>query len=207
MIIIGQTDYNYHIKTALYKMRKANKRQFDFILDVFLLFLSIKGKLNFLQLGRYRNQTEQHLRNQFEKSFDYLSFNKELIMENGSGHYTIAFDPSYISKSGKSTSGVGWYWSGVAGKTKWGLEIGGLAAIDIDHHTGFHLDAIQTPNTLESGQLLKYYSSIIIARKEQLQQISNYIVVDAYFSKAPFVSAMNKSGFEVVSRLRTDAYL
>lgn len=207
MIIKGQTDYKYHIKTALYKMRKVNKWQFDFLLDVFLLFLSIKGKLNFLQLGRYGNHSEQHFRNQFEKSFDYLSFNKELIMENGSGHYTIAFDPSYISKSGKSTSGVGWYWSGVAGKTKWGLEIGGLAIIDIDNHTGFHLDAIQTPNTLESGQLLEHYASIIIARKEQLQQISSYIVADAYFSKAPFVSAMNNNGFEVVSRLRTDAHL
>ena len=57
-------------------------------------------------------------------------------MENGSGHYIIAFDPSYIAKSGKSTPGVGWYWSGVAGKSKWGLEISGIAAIDIDNHTG-----------------------------------------------------------------------
>ena len=207
MIIKGQTDYKYHIKKALRKMHKVNKWQYDFILEVYLLFLSIKGKLNFLQLGRYGNHTEQRFRNQFEKAFDHLSFNKELVMENGSGHYTIAFDPSYISKSGKSTSGVGWYWSGVAGKTKWGLEIGGLAIIDIDNHTGFHLDAVQTPNTLESGKLLEHYSNLIIARKEKLQQISNYIVVDAYFSKEPFVSAMNNNGFDVVSRLRTDAHL
>ena len=207
MIIKGQTDYKYHIKKALRKMHKVNKWQYDFILEIYLLFLSIKGKLNFLQLGRYGNHTEQRFRNQFEKSFDHLSFNKELVMENGSGHYTIAFDPSYISKSGKSTSGVGWYWSGVAGRTKWGLEIGGLAIIDIGNHTGFHLDAVQTPNTLESGKLLEHYSNLIIARKAQLQQISNYIVVDAYFSKEPFVSAMNNNGFDVVSRLRTDAHL
>jgi len=30
-------------------------------------------------------------------------------MENGSGHFTIAFDPSYISKSGKSTPGVTYF--------------------------------------------------------------------------------------------------
>ena len=207
MIIEGQTDCKYHIKKALYKMPKVNKWQYNFILEIYLMFLSIKGKLNFLQLGRYGKHTEQRFRNQFEKSFDNLSFNKELVMENGSGHYTIAFDPSYISKSGKSTSGVGWYWSGVAGRTKWGLEIGGLAIIDIDNHTGFHLDAVQTPNTLEPGKLLEHYSSLIIARKEQLQQISKFIVVDAYFSKEPFVSAMNNNSFDVVSRLRTDAYL
>lgn len=207
MIIKGQNGYKYHIKKALYKMPRINKWQYDFILEVFLLFLSIKGKLNFLQLGRYSNHTEQHFRNQFEKSFDYLSFNKELILENGSGHYIIAFDPSYISKSGKSTSGVGWYWSGVAGTTKWGLEIGGLAAIDIDNHTGFHLDAVQTPNTLESETLLEHYANLIIERKEQILEISNYIVADAYFSKEPFVSAMTNNGFDVISRLRTDARL
>lgn len=207
MIIKRQTGYEYHVKKALNKMQKVNKWQYDFILEIYLLFLSIKGKLNFLQFGRYGEHKEQRFRNQFEKTFDYLSFNKELLMENGSGHYTIAFDPSYIAKSGKSTSGVGWYWSGVAGRSKWGLEIGGIAAIDIDNHTGFHLEAVQTPNTLKSGKLLEHYSNLIIARKEQLLQISRYIVVDAYFSKEPFVSAMNNNGFEVVSRLRTDAFL
>ena len=55
MIIKGQTDYKYHIKKALFKMQKVNKWQFDFILEIFLLFLSIKGKLNFLQLGNMEN--------------------------------------------------------------------------------------------------------------------------------------------------------
>jgi len=207
MIIQGQTDYKYHIKKALSKMQSVNKWQSDFILEIYLLFLSIKGRLNFLQLGRFAKHSEQRFRNQFEHSFDHLSFNKELILENGSGHFTIAFDPSYIGKSGKSTPGVGWYWSGVAGKSKWGLEISGIAAIDIDNHTGFHLEAIQTPNNLVKGSLLEHYSNIIIERKEQLVQISKYVVVDAYFSKEPFVSAMNNNGFDVVSRLRTDAHL
>jgi hypothetical protein len=43
-------------------------------------------------------------------------------MENGKGHYTIAFDPSYIFKSGKSTSGVGWYCSEIAGKDQVGFR-------------------------------------------------------------------------------------
>ena len=207
MIIKGQTDYKYHIKKALNKMQNVNKWQSDFILEIYLLFLSIKGRLNFLQFGRFGKHSEQRFRNQFENSFDHLRFNKELVMENGSGHYIISFDPSYIAKSGKSTPGVGWYWSGVAGKSKWGLEISGIAAIDIDNHTGFHLQAVQTPNTLAKGELLQHYANIIIERKEQLLQISKYVVADAYFSKEPFVFAMNNNGFEVVSRLRTDAYL
>lgn len=69
--------------------------------EIFMLFLSIKGRINFLQLARYGQFVEQRYRQQFEKPFDFMEFNKELAISYGSGHYVIAFDPSYISKSGK----------------------------------------------------------------------------------------------------------
>jgi hypothetical protein len=207
MIIKGQTSYKYHIKKALGKMQGINKWQYDFILEIFGLFFSVKGRLNFLQLSRYSNHNEQRYRNQFSKPFDFLSFNKELVLEHGGKHLTIAFDPSYVSKSGKATSGVGYYWSGVAGKTKWGLEISGIAAIDIDNHTAFHLEAIQTPNNLKNESLLEHYANIIIQRKKELLCISKYVVADAYFSKHGFISTLSSNGFETVSRLRNDADL
>jgi hypothetical protein len=52
-----------------------------------------------------------------------------------------------MSKSGMETPGEGWYWSGCANQAKWGLETGGLAAIDIDNHAACHLEAVQTLNT------------------------------------------------------------
>ncbi len=188
-------------------MKDVNKWQYDFMLEVFGLFLSIKGRLNFMQLSRYGDHGEQHYRNQFSKSFDFLNFNKELITEYGGKHLTIAFDPSYVSKSGKSTCGVGYYWSGVAGKAKWGLEISGIAAIDIDNHTAFHLEAVQTPNNLESKSLVDHYANILIQRKEVLLSMSKYVVADAYFSKYGFVSKLSDNGLETVSRLRNDADL
>ncbi|MCJ8292746.1 MAG: transposase [Flavobacteriales bacterium] len=188
-------------------MQGVNKWQRDFLVEIILLFLSIKGRVNFLQLGRFGKHKEQRYRNQFEKSFDYLEFNRILVLEQGSGHYTIGFDPSYISKSGKCTPGVNYFWSGCAGKPKWGLEISGIAAIDIDNHTAFHLEAVQTPSSLESKTLVEHYSQVIIQRKEKLQTISKYVVADAYFSKATFVTSLTKNNFEIVSRLRDDANL
>jgi len=70
---------------------------------------------------------EQRYRQQFEKPFPFLDFNKELALSHGGNRFVIAIDPSYINKSGKKTPGLGWYWSGCAGQAKWGLEIGGLA--------------------------------------------------------------------------------
>ncbi len=171
------------------------------------MFLSIKRRLNFLQLDRYGKRGEQHYRNQFNKAFDFLNFNKELISEHAGKHSTIAFDPSYVSKFGKATSRVGYYWSGVAGKTKSGLEISGIAAIDIDNHTAVHLEAVQAPSDLQSESLLGHYANILVQRKSSLLAISKYVVADAYFSKNGFVSKLYNNRFETVSRLRNDAYL
>lgn len=44
----------------------------------------------------------------------------------------IAIDPSYISKSGKRTPWIGYFWSGCAGQVKRGLEIMGIGVINID---------------------------------------------------------------------------
>jgi len=207
MIYKEQSSYKDHTKRILNKMKDVKKWQYDFILETLGLFLSIKGRLNFLQLARFGSRSEQHYRNQFNQPFDFLSFNKELVFEHAGKQLTIAFDPSYVSKSGKATPGLGYFWSGVAGKTKWGLEISGIAAIDIDNHTAFHLEAIQTPNDLSSKSLVDHYTNVLITRKESLLSISKYIVADAYFSKYNFVSKLSSHGFQTVSRLRDDADL
>ena len=191
----------------LNKIKTINKWQYDFLVKVFVLFISIKGRLNFLQLGRYGNFSEQHYRNQFNRPFDFLSFNKELIKAHGVKHLTIAFDPSYVAKSGKATPVLGYFWSGLASKAKWGLEISGIAAIDIENHTAFHLEAVQTPNNLKSESLLYHYANTLIQRKSSLIDLSRYVVADAYFSKYGFVSALSDHGFEGISRLRDDANL
>ncbi len=188
------------------KLPNINKWRRDFLIETFILFLSIRGRINFLQLARYGKYKEQRYRQQFEKSFDFLTFNKELTLSQGSGRYAIAFDPSYISKSGKKTPGLGWYWSGVANQAKWGLEIGGLAAIDIDNHTAFHLEAVQTLNT-DQQTLTDWYARIISDRKDTLMGISKYLVADAWFSKRPFADQIISLKMHLISRLRDDADL
>jgi len=187
-------------------MQNINKSQSRFIVVTMGLFLGIIGRINFLQLSRYSKYGEQYFRKQFEKGFDFMQLNSILIQSNCSSNLAIAFDPCYISKSGKHTPQVGWYWSGVANSTKWGLEIGGLGVIDIDNHSAFHLEALQTKQDSNLSLLLQYANSIL-QHKEPLQKLSKYILVDAYFSKEPFVTSICNENFEIISRLRTDAHL
>jgi len=190
---------------------KLNKSRKDFIVSVLWHILSIKGRINFLQLGRFSPLCEQTFRNQFEKEFDFFSFNKLLIKQTVSAETVIALDPSYIPKAGKSTYGRGRYWSGVAGTAKWGLDICGFAVVDIINNTALHLKAWQTPSADELREkglnLLSHYSSLITENAKQFKEFSNHIVADAYFSKRPFVEAVLSTGMHFISRLRDDSVL
>lgn len=86
------------------------------------------------------------------------------------------------------------------------MEIGGLAAIDIDNHIAFHLEAVQTLNTDEQS-LTTWYAGIISARKDTLTAISKYMVADAWFSKKSFVDQIVSMDMHLISRLRDDAGL
>ena len=190
---------------------ELNKPRKDFIVSVLWHILSIKGKINFLQFGRFSSLGEQTYRNQFEKKFDFFAFNKQIINKVASGERVVALDPSYIPKAGKSTYGKGKFWSGVAKAAKWGLDICGFAVIDIVNNTSLHLNAWQTPSATElvnkGLNLLTYYASLVAENAEKFKEFSDYIIADAYFSKKPFVDIILLVGLHFISRLRDDSVL
>jgi len=77
-------------------------------------------------------------RNHHASGFGFQGFNRWLIEKYSGTQRIIAFDPTYMPKSGKHTPGVGYFWSACASKTKWGLELCGFAAVDVDANTALH---------------------------------------------------------------------
>lgn len=157
------------------RIKESRKK---FIRTILLCFLSIKDRINFLQLARYTDYCEQFFRIHFENKFDFQSFNLSLILQQKVEELIIAFDPSYIPKSGKSTFGVSKYWSGCAKKAKWGLDICGFAAVDVTRKTAFHINAIQTP-PLPNMTLLDHYCSLLKENYLYFKELSLYLVADA----------------------------
>ncbi|MBK8500911.1 MAG: hypothetical protein IPL46_01175 [Saprospiraceae bacterium] len=105
----------------------------------------------------------------FERDFDFLTFNILLVEQYCGANCILGFDPTYLNKSGKHTRGIGYFYSGTAGKHKRGLEIAGIAVVDVDQNTAYHLEAIQTPSarksTLEDGQsIVDHYANIIVSK-------------------------------------------
>ena len=100
------------IETILGKMNGMNAWRRRFIIESLILFMTIRGRINFLQMGRYGRYNESTYREGFEKEFDFLSFNAHLIHDQCSEAVILGFDPSYLNKSSKHTPGLGYYYSG-----------------------------------------------------------------------------------------------
>ena len=176
---------------------KLNKSFKSFLMETLVLYIVIPGRINFLQLGRYGSSCEQRFRQNFSKDFDWLEFNLSLSDRVLTGdRKAIAIDPSHISKSGKNTPWIGYFWSGAAGQAKRGLEILGVGLIDVDNKDCISLQAVQTPDrqTLEScdANLIDWYLLVIKSMRDKLHRTSRYVVADAYFAKNNFVTGLQR---------------
>ncbi len=205
--------YKSECREALNSTTKLSKTFEKVFMDAMPLYMTIHGRVNFLQMGRYGRFSEQTYRNNFENDkFDWMAFNSYIADKVLTGQRrAIAIDPSYIPKAGKKTPWIGYFWSGQAQAVKRGLEIMGIGLVDADNKDCIVLQAQQTPDTVTLDNMYKnlidWYVATIKSKKESLMKLSSCIVADAFFSKSSFVNPIVNLGFDVISRLRNDAVM
>jgi hypothetical protein len=189
------------------KMPRTSKWQRNFFLHLFSIYLRVQGRFNFENISRYGEMNEATYRLWYKKGFDFIAFNTALIKQYLKEEMIIAFDPCYLSKSGKKTAGTGYFWSGVAGAVKYGIEISGFAMVGLTSKTAMHFSAHQTMDRKEGQTLLAYYGELITMQAERLKKLSNILVVDAYFSSKGFVDTVVENDLTMISRLAKNAVL
>lgn len=201
------------IDTIVAKATDLTKCRRQSLSHILMLFLSVRHRINFLQLARHSEHYCEHsMRRHFEHFVDFAQLNHQLIRQHGSGHFVLALDASYLPKSGKATPGVGHFWSGTAQQALWGLEVSLLSVIDVEHRTAWHLDAVQTPDKAERAakdiSLVDHYAQLIVWQAAHCQALSGYLVGDAYFAKASFIDRIRtQTSIHLISLLRQDARL
>ena len=175
--------------------------------------VSLRGKVNFLQLGRYSDLNEKTFRNNFSKrNLNWVELNAVMIdkvLPHPSDR-VIALDPAHISKSGRCTPGIGMYWSGASGKSVYGLELTDFAAIDYKTGDCLMLGAEQSLPEQSDGSVLtmtECYLKALKDRSDNLLKISNIIVADSFFARKTFVLPALDLGFTMVSKLPINASL
>lgn len=126
-----------------------SKPQQKFLIMLFSTILVLYGKVNFTNLSRYSQISERSYRQQFQKSFNFIKGNADLIEQAipATARQIIATDCSFVPKSGKATYGVEHFYNGCAGRAEKGLEISVLAIVDVDAKQGYTLSVQQTPPT------------------------------------------------------------
>ena len=200
---------------------KVRKNFQTFFIQTMIIYATTFNRINFSQMGRLSSPGKQRYRQNFEKDFDWIAFNRQFLSILPLRRFAIAIDPSYISKSGKHTPGLACFWSGAAGMAKRGLEILGISVVDADSKDAVALCARQTfsgkvsrgrrPDCLKwcKGNSSLYEQSLrtIHGDKNKYLQICRLFVADAYFSVYPFVQGLSSMGFDLVSRLHDNASL
>ena len=196
------------IVNILHKMPGVTKVREKFMIRIFILFLSMKGRVNFMNMSRIGTCSEKTLRLHFEKPFDFFAFNKLLIKETFSSHVIIAGDCSLIPKSGKRTPDIGKFWNGCASKACRGLEISALAAVDVEKNMAMPLECEQTPSDSNDESRVDFYVRQVVAKKDELKELADYFVYDGAAATRKFVDGIvGQTELHMVSKTRKDANL
>ncbi|EHL80742.1 hypothetical protein HMPREF1033_03086, partial [Tannerella sp. 6_1_58FAA_CT1] len=66
------------LKSCTAKLRKSFKTAF---IQLMILYMVLPRKINFTQMGRYSDSSEQRFRQLFEREFDWMQFNLFLMRQ------------------------------------------------------------------------------------------------------------------------------
>ena len=214
------------INNLLDKMPGVARPQKKFLVILFMTILLMRGKVNFRNLSRYSDLDEKTYSRQFRQTFDFADFNKRLIAEIvPTPHEKIgAMDCSYLTKSGRKTYGLGFFYDSSHDQPAKGLEISNLAVIDVTDNTGYTLSSWQTPPQEEIEKLVAAQSTTENQAADEISRVDfyaahlrrdavhlpvavKYLAVDGYYPKLKFVRVVRALDLHLVSKLRHDANL
>ena len=119
----------------------------NFSWPCFRLWLSFVDGLLSRFLSRYSQPSERTYRRQYQRSFNFIKFNAELIEQAIQTESTtiLAVDCSFIPKSGKQTYGLDYFYNGSAARAEKGLEVSAMAVVDVTNNISYNLSIQQTP--------------------------------------------------------------
>jgi hypothetical protein len=203
------------VGTTIQKVTKMTKPRFKFFIWLIKRWWMLPVRYNFQTLSRYGGYSDKTIREQFSKPLPFADLFDGLYRPLQQKECIVAFDPTFIPKSGKQTPGVYQFWNGSHQRAEKGLEAGVLALIDVADHMAYHIEATQTevkpadPAAEEDGNkgTMEQYATMITSHTVMLQSYSTVVVVDGYFMKKGFIETLRTEGFEVVTKGRRDADL
>ena len=197
----------------LMRVKNPTKPQQKFLCHMMRLMLMLPGRVTFRNLSRYSPYHERTFARWFARDVDFVTLNHAAIVEvvPPSHEHILAFDPSFVPKSGKHTYGLDMFWNGAHSRAEKGMELATLAWIDVTHNSAYTLSVEQTSPAPQSGteetRIDTYLAHIARVVTTQPLQALKYLTVDGYFSKKKFIDGICALDLQVIGKLRRDAHL
>jgi hypothetical protein len=213
------------IQRLLSSVGDLTRPQEKFILTLFSTLLiscpkgyrSAYGRANFTNLSRYSQLNEKTYRRQYQRSFNFMRFNQQLIEQaiEPESEIILAVDCSFIPKSGKKTYGIDYFYNGSASRAEKGLEVSAMAVVDVTQKCGYSLSVQQTPPNISSPEKtqtpeitrIDHYLTQLKATIAYLPPSLRYVVSDGFYSKIKWVEGVTNLKLEAIGKLRRDANL
>lgn len=192
------------------------KTQAQYLVMLIGNWLAIPGRVNFLNLERYGEQSERSHRGWFEKPVDFVGVNQQVMESWGSKderRWVLGIDASHVRKSGKATPNLGKYWDGKQRKAVKGLEVSCCSLIDLawGQAFGLHMRPTEVSESSEPISRTEQYAGhlhdVLGCLSPDLRQGIKYVVGDGYYAKQGFVTAVRQQDQHLVGKLRCDADL
>ena len=203
------------VTQILDRLSGVAKPQRKFLVTLFATMLVTRTRLNFLNLSRHSSVSEKTFRRQFRKEFAFASFNQSAIAHAVPSENTTLFaqDASFSQKSGKQTYGLDTFWNGCASKAEKGLEVSLISILDLQQNQSFALSAEQTPRQSEqkkhekTATRMDFYLTHLTRTVAYFPESVTHGVFDGAYAKRKFVAGVCALGYQVISKLRSDANL
>ena len=128
-------------------------------------------------------------------------------------HVSWPLDASFIPKSGKKTYGLDHFWNGCHSRKEKGLEVCGVALVDVNKNTAFTLSVAQTVPTNQNKKAeaedeetrIDQYLQHLRDVQPYLKEDESYLAVDGFFSKKKFIDGVTDLKIHQIGKLRCDA--
>ena len=202
------------LQSVLPTLRQTKKPQQKFLAHLVGLRLMLPGHATFRNLSRYSVYHERTFARWYASDFDFVALNKAAIIHVIPPEHAqaLVIDASFVSKSGKKTSGLDRFWNGSHRRTEKGLELSALAWLDITDNCAYCLSAEQTPPTdkttaSEATRIDVYLEQLARVVSEHHLRHLRYVITDGYDSKQKFLRGVRALGLEHIGKLRLDANL
>ena len=151
------------VDTVLHSMSNINKPQRFFMAALLNVLMVFQGKANFRNMSRYSPLSEKRLSRWYGRAFELTQFNTTwlshtLLDEQGC---IAAIDASFMSKAGKQTDGLGWFYNGSMSQPQRGLEASVICRIDLKSNTAYALEARQTIDQVGKTRVDRYAEQVV----------------------------------------------